>query len=80
MDNFIKEFNALESQSATDKVRLEELDRIIGMEKKVIANVKKELARYTEVDKHQNKKRENSESQRKSVMENVAVNLTRFVL
>ncbi|KAJ1356782.1 hypothetical protein KIN20_014573 [Parelaphostrongylus tenuis] len=77
MENFIKEFNALESQSATDKARLEELDRNIAMKQEAIANMKKELARYTEMDKKQNEKRENSEFQRKSVMENVAVNLTR---
>ncbi|KAJ1354111.1 hypothetical protein KIN20_010930 [Parelaphostrongylus tenuis] len=77
MDNFIKEFNALESQSATDKALLEELDRNIAMKQEAIANMKKELAKYTEMDKNQNEKRENSEFQRKSIMENVAVNLTR---
>ncbi|KAJ1349983.1 hypothetical protein KIN20_005671 [Parelaphostrongylus tenuis] len=66
MDNFIKEFNAWSSQSATDKARLEELDRNIAMKQEVIANMKKELARYTEMDKNQNEKQENSESQRRA--------------
>ncbi|KAJ1354725.1 hypothetical protein KIN20_011735 [Parelaphostrongylus tenuis] len=47
------------------------------MKQEVISNMVKELARYTEMDKHQKEKRENSAFQRKSVMENVAVNLTR---
>ncbi|KAJ1363429.1 hypothetical protein KIN20_023297 [Parelaphostrongylus tenuis] len=76
MDNFTAHFDATESQSANDKIHLEELNRSIALKQEVIAYMKKELARYTEMDKNQNERRENLESQRKSVMENVDENFT----
>uniref|UniRef100_A0A0K0DIJ8 Myosin tail domain-containing protein n=1 Tax=Angiostrongylus cantonensis TaxID=6313 RepID=A0A0K0DIJ8_ANGCA len=77
MENFIAHFNALESQSTTEIARLEELRRSNAIKQEVIANMKRELARYNELDQRQNEKRENFECQRKVTMENVTANLSR---
>ncbi|VDM56275.1 unnamed protein product [Angiostrongylus costaricensis] len=77
MENFIAHFNALESQSTAEIARLEELRRSNAMKQEVIANMKRELARYNELDQRQNEKRENFECQRKVTMENVTANLSR---
>ncbi|VDM53364.1 unnamed protein product [Angiostrongylus costaricensis] len=76
MENFMAHFNALESQSTTDRVRLEELQRSNAMKKEVIAHMKNELAKRNELDRRRNERLENFECQRKMTMENVTANLS----